>query len=242
MLVWNREVGEWKGVEFSFFNTKSGTDCSLQRMYIYMCVYIYICAVESKFCPRFAFFESKIWPRLSHKSVQDLVCLFPPPQFYSVLGYLKNTQIVCRGAKNVFLQVVEVSKKRVSNTKSAFFFGLFMLDKAKEKRWKNEKNQTENSVIWGGCEEKRSFFVKMTIFRKIGKHYLCSEGKEKTHIFVATICFGKMVLCLCPFNVTKHYKTRGFSRYRRKPKMALLVAKVPFWEGASKGGFTICNT
>ena len=24
--------------------------------------------------------------------------------------------------------------------------------------------------------------------------------------------------------------------------MALLVAKVPFWEGASKGGFTICDT
>ena len=24
--------------------------------------------------------------------------------------------------------------------------------------------------------------------------------------------------------------------------MALLVAKVPFWEGASKGGFTICGT
>ena len=24
--------------------------------------------------------------------------------------------------------------------------------------------------------------------------------------------------------------------------MALLVAKAPFWEGASKGGFTICDT
>ena len=30
-------------------------------------------------------------------------------------------------------------------------------------------------------------------------------------------------------------KNRGFSRHRGKPKMALLVAKLPFWEGAPKG-------
>ena len=40
---------------------------------------------------------------------------------------------------------------------------------------------------------------------------------------------------LWPFQVTKHYKNWGFSRHRGKPRMALLVAKVPFWEGAPKG-------
>ena len=54
-------------------------------------------------------------------------------------------------------------------------------------------------------------------------------------IFVATICFWKMVLFWCPFKVTKHYKNRGFSRHRGKPRMALLVAKVPFWVFTRKG-------
>ena len=35
--------------------------------------------------------------------------------------------------------------------------------------------------------------------------------------------------------VTKHYKNRGFSRHGGKPKMALLVAKVPFWVFLRKG-------
>ena len=82
----------------------------------------------------------------------------------------------------------------------------------------------------------------MSFFRKVGKHYLCSEGQEKVRIFVATICFGKMVLFWCPFKVTKHYKNRGFSRHGGKPKMALLVAKVPFWVFPRKGAFTICDT
>ena len=64
---------------------------------------------------------------------------------------------------------------------------------------------------------------------------MCSEGKKKVRIFVATICFWKMVLFWCPFKVTKHYKNRGFSGHRGKPKMALLVAKVPFWVFPRKG-------
>ena len=96
------------------------------------------------------------------------------------------------------------------------------------------KKNPENS-FWGGCEESGPF-CKMSFFRKIGKHYLCSDGK-KTRIFVATICFWKMVLSLWPFQVTKHYKNRGFSGHKGKPKMALLVAKVRFCEGASKGAY-----
>ena len=45
-----------------------------------------------------------------------------------------------------------------------------------------------------------------------------------------------MVLFWWPLKVTKHCKNRGFSRHKGKPKMTLLVAKVPFWErGLEKG-------
>ena len=39
---------------------------------------------------------------------------------------------------------------------------------------------------------------------------------------------------LCPFNLTKHYKNRGFSRHRGKPKMAILGRGL-------ERGFTICD-
>ena len=105
-----------------------------------------------------------------------------------------------------------------------------------KKKWKRKisKKKQKNSVfgwLWRKC----FFFVKMSFFRKICKHYLCSDGKKQTRIFVATICFGKVVFFFWPFQVTKHYKNRGFSRHRGKPQIALLVAKVPFWEGAPKG-------
>ena len=51
-----------------------------------------------------------------------------------------------------------------------------------------------------------------------------------------------MVLYLWPYQITKHYKNRGFGKHRGKPQMALLVAKVLFWEGALKGVFTIFDT
>ena len=44
-----------------------------------------------------------------------------------------------------------------------------------------------------------------------------------------------MALLLWPYKITKHNKNRGFDGQKGKPKMALLVSKVPFWEGASKG-------
>ena len=51
-----------------------------------------------------------------------------------------------------------------------------------------------------------------------------------------------MVLFMWPYQITKDYKNKGLSRNKGKPKMALWVSKVPCWEGASKGGFTICDT
>ena len=65
--------------------------------------------------------------------------------------------------------------------------------------------------------------------------------KQRAH-FRCNYLFLENGPFLCPFKVTKHYKNRGFSRHKGKPQMALLLANVPFWEGGSKGGFTICDT
>ena len=56
-----------------------------------------------------------------------------------------------------------------------------------------EKIQKKNRkiVFLGGCEENCFFFVKMSFFRKIGKHYLCSEGKKKRAFSLQLSVFGK---------------------------------------------------
>ena len=71
---------------------------------------------------------------------------------------------------------------------------------------------------------------------------ICVRRVQKIHIFVDAICLGKWYFFLWPYKITKHYKNRGLNKHKGKPKMTLLVAKVPFWEGASKGGFTSCDT
>ena len=79
-----------------------------------------------------------------------------------------------------------------------------------------------------------TFLVKMAFCGKIGKHYWCSEGKKLAFSLTLAV-LGKWYFFLWPYELTKHYKNRGFSRRRGKPRMALLVAKVPFWEGVSTG-------
>ena len=142
----------------------------------------------------------------------------------------------------IFGRLLGCQEKGFRTKKSAFLF--FHVGESKREKAKNIEKEhlkkRQKIVFLSGCEEKCFWVVKMVFFRKMGKHYLCSEGK-KARIFVATICFWTMVLFLCPFKVTKHYRNRGFSRYRRKPKMALLVVKVPFGKGPRKG-FTICDT
>ena len=92
-------------------------------------------------------------------------------------------------------------------------------------------------MFWGWLWAKMFF---NGFFRRICKQHLCSEGKNRAFSLTLSV-FGK-----CHFlyhtkspNTTKN---RGFRNTRKKPKMALLVAKVPVWEGASKRGFTICDT
>ena len=126
---------------------------------------------------------------------------------------------MCRGAKRFFVAVCQGVKKRVFEKMCTSCFCLFYVAKSKKGNMKKmekghfKKKNQKNRVFWGGREEKWSFFVKLSFFRKIGKHYLRSEGIKKS-IFVATICFWKMVLFLWPFRVTKHDKNRVFSRHR----------------------------
>ena len=55
-------------------------------------------------------------------------------------GYLKKTQIVCRGAKFVFWQFVRVSKEGFSKKMYTFCFCLFVLEK-KKRNMKNMENE-----------------------------------------------------------------------------------------------------
>ena len=98
------------------------------------------------------FFESKLGPRLRQNLVQD-VFLLVFPQFYSVLGYLEKTQIVCRGAKIIFWQFVRGVKKGFSKKNVHFLFLSFCVGERKRenmKKWKKKisKKAQKNSVFW----------------------------------------------------------------------------------------------
>ena len=133
-----------------------------------------------------------------------------------------------------------MSKKGFRKKNVHFLFLSFcMVEKEKEKTWKKWKNKISKKaqkIVFFGCLwRKLVLFVKTSFFREIGKHYLCSEGQKKCAFSLQLSVFGKRYIFWCPFKVTKHYKNRGFSRHRGKPKMALLVAKVPFWVFPRKG-------
>ena len=104
--------------------------------------------------------------------------------------------------RKYFLAVCQgVKKGGFTDKKCIWGFCLFMLEKAKKKRWTIlkrtiSKNAQKNSVF-GWLWRKKVFFLKMAFFRKISTHYLCSEGQQRTRIFVETICFGKMVPFFC---------------------------------------------
>ena len=44
-----------------------------------------------------------------------------------------------------------------------------------------KEKKTEKLCFLGGCEEEWVFSCKNVIFWKIGKHYVCSEGKNNAH-------------------------------------------------------------
>ena len=132
-----------------------------------------------------------------------------------------------------------MSKEGILKKRCIFVFVFFMLNKAKEKDEKMRKGKfqttkkTESSGFWVAAK-KKGLFVKMAICRKIGKHYLCSEGKKNVHLR-CNYLFLENDPHLCPFKVTKHYKNRGFSKHRRKPKWHFWLQKCHFGKGPRKG-------
>ena len=117
-----------------------------------------------------------------------------------------------------------------------FCFCLFYVGERKERTWKNGKRKKNWKIVLFGCLwRKLVFFVKNVIFQR-NRQTLFVFGRSKKCAFSLQLSvFGRWSFFWCPFKVTKHYKKRGFSRHRGKPKMALLVAKVPFWVSLQKG-------
>ena len=208
---------------------------------------MYICCrVEIR--PRFGVSWVEILSKVA-SNICPRFCFAFFPEFYSVFLGVHKTQIVCRGAKYFFGSLSGCQRRGFRKKCDFFVFVFFMLDEAKEKRWKNMdkenfKKKPRKTMFFGWLWRKKVFFVKMAILEKPAKT-ICAQKAQKTRIFVATICFWKMVLFLCTFKITKHYKNRGFGRHKGKPKMAqngTFGCKSAMLGRGLKGGFTICDT
>ena len=168
---------------------------SLWGVRICMYIYIYLYVVESKLGPRFGFFESRLGPRWRQNLVQEFLLVLP--NFIVFLDTSKKHK-QCVGVRKYFVAVCQGVKKGCSKKKCALFvFVFFMLEKEKRETMKKlkmtSKKKNRKLVFWGWLWTKRCFFCRNGTYLKIGKHYLCSEGR-KARIFVATISSWEMVL------------------------------------------------
>ena len=103
-----------------------------------------------------------------------------------------------------------------------------------------KKKTRKNSVFWVFVK-KTGLFCKMSFFRKIGKHYLCSEGKKGCAFSLQLSVFGKWYSFWCPFKVTKHYQKKGLQRTQGKTQNGTFGCKSAMLGFPSKRGFTICD-
>ena len=141
--------------------------------------------------------------------------------------------------RKYFLAVCQGVKKGFSKKMCTFCFCLFYVGKVKRRIWKkwkrkiSQKNK-KNSVFWV-IVKKHVSFVKMSFCGKIGKHYLCSDGKKETRIFVATICFWKMVLSCGHSKWQNTIKIGVSAGTRENPKWHFWLQKCQFVKGPRKG-------
>ena len=116
-----------------------------------------------------------------------------------------------------------------------------MLDEAKrEKMETKEKDNLKKNrklVFLGGGEE---FFIKMIFLRKMGEHYLCSEGTKNAH-FRCNYLFLEMAL-FCNHSKSPNTTKIGVSAAHGETQNGTFGCKGAILEGASKGGFTLCDT
>ena len=148
--------------------------------------------------------------------------------------------------ESIFLAVCQGVKKRVFEKNVHFLFLSFLCWKKKKRKHENNgkrkfQKKPRKIVFFGWLWRKMFFFVKLSFFRKIGKHYLCSEGKKKVRIFVATICFWKMSLFLVPIKSHQTLQKSGFQRTQGKTQNGTFGCKSAILGFPSKRGFTICD-
>ena len=149
-----------------------------------------------------------------------------------VLVILKNANSV-HGCENNILAVCQGVKKGFSKKMCTFFLSFLCWRKKKRKYERHGKRKLQKKTCWGGCEQ-RKCYVQKWHFLKNWQTLMVFGRYKKCAFSLQLSVFGNGPF-LCPFKVTKHYKHRGFSRHRGKPKMALLASKMPFWERASRG-------
>ena len=149
----------------------------------YVCGYIYICAVESKLGPRFALFWVTTWSKVASKPGPRF-CLLVFPLLYSVFGIFKILKWRVGVRKYLFAGCRRVKKEF---SKKWAFFVFFCGEKEKGwKKWKR-KNTKTNRKLCSGVVVNQKGFVKMASSRNIGKHYLCSECKERTFLLTLSV-------------------------------------------------------
>ena len=92
-----------------------------------------------------------------------------------------------------------------------------------------------------GMVVNKMFLLQKWHFLEIGKHDLCSDGKENAH-FRCNYLFWENVTFFCDPTKSPNTTKIGVSAGTRgKPKWRFWF-QVPFWVFPSKGGFTICDT
>ena len=71
--------------------------------------------------------------------------------------------------------------------------------------WMKQKNEINKR------KREKMFFIKIPFSRKINKHYLCLETKERA-LSLQFFIFGK----LCPHKLTKHHANKRFGKHKNK--------------------------
>ena len=96
-------------------------------------------------------------------------------------------------------------------------------------------------MFLGGCEQRICFLAEMA-FLTNRQTPICVRKVHNGAFLLQLSVFGKwsfFVPTSKSLNTTKIGVSAGTGE---KPKWHFWFANVPFWEGASKGAFTICDT
>ena len=107
-----------------------------------------------------------------------------------------------------------------------------------KKKWKRkfQKKKPEKYFFLGGCEEKMFFVVKMSFFGKIGKHYLCSDSKNKRAFTLQLSVFGKWSF-FCGHSKWQNTIKKGFQQAQGKTQNGTFGCKNAILGKGPRKGF-----